>query len=63
MTAAVPLEITHEDKEIRDFLERVIAAGELEVIVDRKRYLVSLAKLTADNKGRDFLVNSKPIID
>lgn len=57
------VELSEHTKEINDFLEKVLAAGELHVRFRGEVFAVQMTRLSASKKGRDFLAKGRPIID
>ena len=57
------IDLTDDTKEINDFLERVLVAGEVQVKLHGELFSVQVTRLSASKKGRDFLAKGRPILD
>ena len=55
--------IRDEDKEVRDFLEKLRAARSLSVEFGGETYVVEVRREKVSDRGRQFLIKGGPVSD
>lgn len=60
MSSKEIISVKSEDKEIRNFLERLVAAGSLTINLDSEQFVIAIRRENVSGDGRAFLTGGGP---